>query len=550
MRLICRSLSVALLAVFGAILLALSWTTTTAVQLQAAQNVTALIMGGTGHPLGGPKDPPGFVIPYLNNAVNAYINPAQAAGLGTNGPVDNAVAVVTPEDFWPVFGQKTFGTSVAEGRANLGNCLNVSNCDFNHDVGSDDPAVGDAFIVFGYSQSAVVASLAKRDLIAEGGGDPTPFFMIANPMRGNGGIMMRGKGIPTIPFLNIPFYGASPTDGPVNDGGTPGDPTDDTFVYPTIDVAQQYDALGGDFPYRPLNILALVNSLMGYAYLHGNVVNRPLADARYQGQMGDTTYYLFPTETLPILIPLQQIGVPEPILKLFDAPLRVLMEDAYKRDVNPGVPTVASLLPIGNPITLVVNLIKSIPVAIDDALQAAGLGRPLGTTAAGPFGVGGLSLPDPPDATASVSMLSGPAPAVEHKSAESVAPEHQSLTGEEAEGAPGTGDTKPQAEPEPEPVAGNDEETVAAESESATKPVEKLASATLTEAHPTPRGTHPHLPKVRGPIEFDPPHRPTESSSPSTAHQPATGETGENEPGAADANDGEESTGAAHQDAA
>jgi hypothetical protein len=30
---------------------------------------------------------------------------------------------------------------------------------------------------------------------------------------------------------------------------------------------------------RPLNLLATVNALAGYYYLHGNVVNKPLSDA-------------------------------------------------------------------------------------------------------------------------------------------------------------------------------------------------------------------------------------------------------------------------------
>jgi hypothetical protein len=68
------------LALIGAIVLGISWTMTTAVQLQAA---TALIMGGTDHPLVAPKDQPPFVTAYLNNAINGYINSPAAAGTGT-----------------------------------------------------------------------------------------------------------------------------------------------------------------------------------------------------------------------------------------------------------------------------------------------------------------------------------------------------------------------------------------------------------------------------------------------------------------------------------
>ena len=102
--------------------------------------------------------------------------------------------------------------------------------------------------------------------------------------------------------------------------------------------------------------------MAGYYYLHGNVVNKPLSDALYQGKVGDTSYYMFPTGTLPVLMPLAQLGVPKPILGLLDAPLRVLIEDAYARNVSPGTPTGASILPIGNPIALAVHLLGSIPV--------------------------------------------------------------------------------------------------------------------------------------------------------------------------------------------
>ena len=77
-------------------------------------------------------------------------------------------------------------------------------------------------------------------------GDPSSSFLfVADPMRPNGGILMRFKGIPTIPLLNIPFYGAAPTGSAVlNDVGTPGDPSDDIYVYPTVGIAQQYDGCG------------------------------------------------------------------------------------------------------------------------------------------------------------------------------------------------------------------------------------------------------------------------------------------------------------------
>ena len=89
--------------------------------------------------------------------------------------------------------------ATAIGLKNLHNCLNASGCVYN-----TDPAV-----------------------------DPsTSFLLVADPMRPNGGILMRFKGVPTIPLLGITFWGAAPTNSAVlNDNGTPSDPSDDTFVH-------------------------------------------------------------------------------------------------------------------------------------------------------------------------------------------------------------------------------------------------------------------------------------------------------------------------------
>ena len=120
--------------------------------------------------------------------------------------------------------------------------------------------------MFGYSQSAVIASLAKRDLISvyQPGDPAVSMMLIANPMRPNGGILERFAGWPTIPILGVSFDGASPTDS--------ADLGDGLHAYSTVDIVRQYDALGGDFPLRPLNLLATLNALMGYGLQHGETV--------------------------------------------------------------------------------------------------------------------------------------------------------------------------------------------------------------------------------------------------------------------------------------
>ncbi len=344
----------------------------------------------------------------MDQADNNFIDPVHRRPR----PVTiNRVAVIYPAQFFPVFGSTTFDDSVAVGRANLSHCLGASLgvCNYNTGVGSAAPnPKTDHFIVFGYSQSAVVASLVKNDLINDPTPDPaldgTEFFMAANPMRPNGGILGRGFEGLTIPIIGITFYGPTKNSCPTATPCSPRGPGIDGNVYPTVDVAQQYDLLGGDAPAVPYNILAWANSLAAYALLHGQVPTHSLddSDVVYQGAYGDTKYYMIDSDLLPILMVAEQAGVPRPILAFANAPLQVLVESAYYRDISPGEHVGFQLLPSSDPITLTVNLVKSIPVGIDDGLDEAGLGRVLGTTEAGLYGVGGPATPPEPIAVTTV----------------------------------------------------------------------------------------------------------------------------------------------------
>src|SRR6185503_10186891 len=111
----------------------------------------------------------------------------------------------------------------------------------------------------------------------------------------------------------------------------------------------------------------------------------------YQDTYGDTTYYMVTAPQLPILMLATQAGVPGPVLAIPDALLRVWIEDKYRRDLSPGEHVQFDLLPIGNPVALVGNMLGAIPVGIDDTVQQAGGGfRPLGTADVyRPYGVGG-----------------------------------------------------------------------------------------------------------------------------------------------------------------
>jgi PE-PPE domain len=308
-----RGVALTLVALIGTVGLALTATMTTLVQLAA----TALIMGGTGMKvLGDPHDwGPGT---YLDQVNNTYLADRHL-------DEDDLKWVSTPEHFWPSTGLSdlSFDTSVARGVLSLNNAIQTT------------PG---GKVVVGYSQSANIATREKRNLAelrAQGAtvpsGDELSFVLVANPNRPNGGILARFGGL-YIPILGVSFDGATPDD-----------------EYPTIDVARQYDLIA-DFPKYPLNLLADLNALAGYMYLHGNygssVINLDDPTTYQSYKSGNTTYYLVHTEHLPLLQPLRDIGVPAPILDLVEPTLRVLIELAYDRTPeNMGVPTRAGLIP-------------------------------------------------------------------------------------------------------------------------------------------------------------------------------------------------------------
>jgi PE-PPE domain len=371
MRFVVRAIVVGLLAFAAALLLAFSQTLVSTVIL----TTTLFAMGGTGHPLSIPPDSPTFVKDYVGGANMFYAAPSGLCG-GVGTPCSPAVGVVTPEQFFPVAGTMPFDQSVALGQQNLNACLQgSSSCVWT------DPTTGTTqtgtppsgpYVVLGYSQSATVATMEKRALCASGtcqtfaGGNPS-FILVANPNRPNGGILERGNIFntqPTIPFLGVTFSGATPTNTP----------------YTTVDVARQYDGVA-DAPTNPLNLLADANAIAGYFYLHGNYFG--LGQPTLQGQYGDTTYYMFMTYPLPILMPLEAIPVIGPIaVDILDPVMRVLVESAYNRTANPGAPTPFNIFYFPNPVQFGTGLILATATGLQLGFQDITGARTPGSTPA------------------------------------------------------------------------------------------------------------------------------------------------------------------------
>ncbi|CAN5369640.1 hypothetical protein BH09ACT7_BH09ACT7_30440 [soil metagenome] len=189
---------------------------------------------------------------------------------------------------------------------------------------------GDGDVIVGFSQGAVIASKYKAS-------DPNTkitYVLVENPNRPNGGILQRFNGL-HVPILDVSF------NGPTVDNGAP-----------TVDISRQYDGWS-DFPTYPLNFVATANAIAGIALLHGDtqditdpaVLQAIKADGNpmYYQQHGSTTYYVIPTERLPLLMPFSGI-VPEPVLDALDPPLRAVVELGYDR-TDYSAPTPAKLIP-------------------------------------------------------------------------------------------------------------------------------------------------------------------------------------------------------------
>lgn len=289
------------------------------------------IMTGTGQ-----SDP--TIGNYMDVVRDFYLQPATPWFTGQmTFPGYVFDGLVTPEQFCPVICQPlpvpqlTFGDSLAEGAANLEAAIRPQ------------LEAGDLVSVFGYSQSAVVSTLAMHNLIADApGGDYDPlnlhFVLIGDPNSPIGGILTRlnvsdsmPPGAQVIPFLNIPASIDSTPTGPFS-----------SDIYST-----EYDGWSA-FPQDPTNLLAVLNALMGIPAVHGSYFNDNLANAIDLGSIGNSNFYMLP-EQLPILGPIYGMGDAGKLVGDALAPiLKVIIDWSYG---NPGAPdagiTVDGVDPIG-----------------------------------------------------------------------------------------------------------------------------------------------------------------------------------------------------------
>lgn len=194
----------------------------------AEAQTVAHIMGGSGIPIPSSG--------YLYRAVNLYIQRI--------APGVTPQALFTPQGLYPVIAIKNlrFDISVAQG-------VTILDAAIRQQI-----AAGNNVTVFGYSQSATMASLEMAKLAASPNPprpDQLSFTLIGNPNHPNGGVATR------VPGVSVPSIGVTAT------AATPGN------LYPPNVYTLEYDGVA-DFPRYPINFLSTLNAVAGAYYVHSD----------------------------------------------------------------------------------------------------------------------------------------------------------------------------------------------------------------------------------------------------------------------------------------
>ena len=343
-----RSASRIALAIAAAALLCFTSSVSAGIQLLTS---TLLVMGGNTNPggvtpkmqqeLGGD--------PYYPDPNTNIFKPVGTFGEGYIDTVNNAASPYYGWDFqlveWPAEislplpGRWTYEPSQQQGVHNIDGAISAVL-----------PTLGalDTAVAFGYSSSANVMVREMRQLINQPGGptatDQLEFFLMGNPNRPNGGILQRFAGL-YIPLFDIRLDGSTPVDTP----------------YQVTDIGWEYDT-ASDFPNYPINLLAVINSLVAGPILHGNYFPADFNGPRAlpDTTVGNITYITLEPPHLPLLMPLYDLGFPKALLDLVEPTLTVMVDWGYNRAISPGTPQRAQLIPRINPIKAVVDLADSV----------------------------------------------------------------------------------------------------------------------------------------------------------------------------------------------
>jgi hypothetical protein len=340
----------------------------TVTPVSSVSGTTALILGGTTVPTPDSA--------YITTVRNHFIGPTHP------GQSIDYVPVTAPMEAWPATGAGRLiwlvgGPQSIWGLGGPGwpdeplwKLSGLFDLTFNQSVQGGVAALeqamaahpADHLVIYGYSQGAIVANVEKQKLAEQyPAGTTAPdidFVLSGDPNLPNGGLAARFPGV-YIPILDLTLNGAAPTN----------------TQFDTVEINRQYDGFA-DFPLYPLNVVADLNAILGIVYVHSHALDVSLPDdpttsPAYQGTHGDTSYYFFTTDDLPLFDPLRTLGVPEPLIDVVEPVAKVIVEQGYDRSIPPWQPTPARLIPPLNP-TVVPDLVNAAGEGVNNALALVG----------------------------------------------------------------------------------------------------------------------------------------------------------------------------------
>ncbi len=314
----CRLCSLGVTALAGATVLGLTAMAGSGVAFGAD---AALIMGASGVPT-----PPQSYVDAVNNL---YLSP--------NGYSSYVPQVLTtPEQFFPVTGVNSLGpdASVDQGVTILDQAIN------------QQIAAGNRVVVFGYSQSSVIAGEEMARLASSSHpatAKQLGFVLVGDETNPNGGIISRFE-VPGA-TLSLPSLGATFNEAPTASN-----------TYSTAVYSQEYDGFA-DFPQYPIDLLSDLNAYFGVFTQHfsyGDLTPQQISSAVALPTMGPTTtrYYMVRSANLPLLAPVRLVPViGDPLADLLQPALKVLVNLGYGSITNgwslgpANVPTPFSVFP-------------------------------------------------------------------------------------------------------------------------------------------------------------------------------------------------------------
>lgn len=324
---------------------------------------------------------------FVDNVIGRYIAP--------NFPVGLRLPLSLPAGEYPDSGIKdlTQDVSIARGVTILNNAI------------QQQLATGKAINVLAYSQSANIASLEMRLLspVDTPSSLPINFVLLGNSMNPNGGWDARFPGL-SLPTLGFTTLGPAPTN-----------------TFNTLSYTIEYDGWA-DFPRYPINLLSDLNALVGMVTVHGSyetLTAAQLSSAIVLPTQGPTTttYYMIPSEHLPLLDPLRVVPlVGTPTADFLDPILRPLVNWGYG-DPNYGwstdaadVSTPVGFLPPLHATTalgpaLVTGFQRGITAATNDVLNQGFPQLPSLDGLLGSSGTGALVLPTAPSSVTDLVHL-------------------------------------------------------------------------------------------------------------------------------------------------